>query len=71
MAMKKSSEYTCPRCGGNNVECLDHDFDGEYMRSEMSCDDCDACWDEFFSLTYTGYAHDGVDYDKDGDEMYP
>jgi transcriptional regulator NrdR family protein len=69
--MKKNQEVRCPKCGSYATDLYDRDFDGETMREERYCTECDAEWDEFFKVEYTGYACKGVDYDKDGDEMFP
>lgn len=65
----KKEVYVCPKCGGNDCECIDYEWDSDCMRQSYVCHDCEAQWDEFHELTYRGYAYKGVDYDENGNEM--
>ena len=39
----------CPCCGSRNIEGEDFDFEGESR--EVSCNKCNARWNELFTLT--------------------
>lgn len=66
--MKKTTEWACPKCGENiyltERECTVEDM---VANIEVSCNICGAKWNEYFELTYCGYACEGVDYDKNGE----
>ena len=66
---KKTTPYVCPVCKGENNECTDYEWDSESIRQQYICPDCGATWDEYHELTYRGYAHNGVDYDENGEKM--
>ena len=67
----KNTAVKCPVCGEiKDVETFDFEWDGESLRAEMVCHNCGAQWDEYFGLTYKGYAHNGIDYDEMGKEMF-
>ena len=65
----KKEVYVCPKCGGNDCECTDYEWNSESLRQQYVCHDCEAVWDEYHELTYRGYAYEGVDYDENGNEM--
>lgn len=65
----KREPYVCPKCRGDDFECVDYEWDGEHMRQEYVCNKCEAQWDEYFALEWTGYAYKGVDYDGKGEVM--
>ena len=66
---KKTTPYVCPVCKGEDCECTDYEWDSESLRQQYVCHDCEAVWDEYHELIYRGYAHKGVDYDENGEEM--
>ena len=42
----------CPRCRGTNIEGTgNRDFDSDYASNEIQCLDCEALWDDIFSLS--------------------
>ncbi len=65
----KKEVYVCPKCGGNDCECIDYEWDSDSIRQQYVCHDCEAQWDEYHELIYRGYAYEGVDYDENGAEM--
>ena len=65
----KNEEFVCPKCGEWTGECIDYDFDAESLAITHTCHKCDAVWTEYYALRYTGYAHEGIDYDEEGKEM--
>lgn len=65
----KHTSDLCPCCGGDNVCINDMEYDGDSLRLELYCEDCeDVSWNEYFALRYVGYAMDGVDYDSNGNK---
>ena len=68
--MKKTTEWVCPKCG-ENIYLTERECTVEDMMAniEVSCDICGAKWNEYFELTYHGYACEGVDYDENGKEV--
>lgn len=65
----KTKPYVCPKCGSDDIECLDYEWDDAHIRQEYVCHECEAQWDEYFALEWTGYACEGVDYDEKGEVM--
>lgn len=68
--MKKTMEWTCPQCG-EDVYLTERECSVEDMLANIavSCDVCGAKWNEYFSLSYTGYAYKNIDYDHKGEEQ--
>ena len=69
-APKKIAPYCCPKCGSSNYDAVDYDWDADTLCIEAICEDCDAQWNEYFSLKWEGYAYDNVDYDEKGEKMF-
>ena len=65
----KKEVYVCPKCGGEDNECIDYEWDSDTIRQRYMCHNCEAVWDEYHELTYRGYAHNGIDYDENGNVM--
>jgi hypothetical protein len=66
---KKTSMGTCPKCGGDNIEYSDLDYEGDYLIHECTCCDCHAFFREFEVLDYDGYEFDDVEYSRDGEKI--
>lgn len=66
---KKTSMCVCPKCGGDDIEYLDLDYEGDYVIHKCLCNDCDASFTEYEALSYVGYAYEDIDYDSDGNVM--
>lgn len=71
MPEKKTEEWICPVCG-ESIYLTERGCEVVDMVADIavSCDVCGAKWNEYFSLQYKGYAHKGIDYDADGEEMF-
>ena len=67
---RKNEEYVCPHCSkSDHIECYDTEIGCEYMVQKICCTACDIDWREYFRVEYDGYAADGKEYDKDGNEV--
>lgn len=62
----KSDEWTCPKCGSNDCEVYDTDYDANCLVRKMTCNHCDHDWREYFKVEYDGYTDDSGEYDADG-----
>lgn len=63
----KREPYICPKCGGENCDCTDYEWDSESLHQQYVCQDCGEVWDEYHELIYRGYACKDVDYDEKGE----
>lgn len=66
---KKTGMGTCPKCGGDNIEYSDLDYEGDYLIHECTCCDCHTFFREFETLDYAGYELDDVEYSRDGEKI--
>lgn len=57
---------SCPCCGSENIEGEDFDFEGNSR--EVSCTDCNARWNELFTLTGFELIEGGDEGEDDEDE---
>ena len=69
-APKKIAPYCCPKCGSFNYDTADYEWDDESFCIKAVCEDCDAQWNDYFSLKWKGYVYDNVDYDEKGEKMF-
>ena len=70
--MKKNEPYICPECGADmDIQTIDTEIDDTSLGCTMYCEKCGATWREYYELRYNGYAYKGIDYEADGEEMYP
>ena len=65
---RKNDACMCPVCGEYTARIEDYEIDIDCLWQKLYCPDCEESWSEYYSLTYDGYAHDGVVYDADGKE---
>ena len=62
----KNEDWVCPKCGSDDCECYDNEFDFNSLMRKMTCKACDHTWREYFIVRYDGYADESGVYDKDG-----
>ncbi len=43
-------EPVCPFCNSPELDWRDIDFDGKYVKQEVSCHDCDKEWYDIYEL---------------------
>ena len=72
--MAKTGMGTCPKCGNDNIEYLDLDYEGDYLIHVCKCNDCHLSFREYERLEYDGYSYDDEDgkyhdYDAKGNEI--
>jgi hypothetical protein len=72
--MKKTELGVCPKCGSDDIEYLELNYEGEYVIHECLCNDCDFGFQEYERLSYDGYSYndeDGkfYDFDANGDRI--
>lgn len=61
--------FQCPKCLEFNTDCIDYCFDEVTLEVKCSCNQCDAVWKEYATISYNGYMRDKKKYDKDGNEV--
>jgi len=60
----KNGGGTCPACLSTNIECgTGTEMDGTKLYVSVSCNDCDATWDDEYDLAGVANA-DGFDPDE-------
>ena len=64
--MMKTGMGTCPKCGSDNIEYLDLDYEGDYVIHVCECNDCHLSFREYEYLEYGGYSYE----DEDGTTHY-
>lgn len=62
----KNDYWVCPKCGSDNCECYDDEFDDGYVVRKMACYHCDHTWREYFKIAYDGYSDESGEYDENG-----
>jgi hypothetical protein len=67
--MKKNEMFQCPKCLEFDTDCTDYYFDEVGLEIKCSCNQCDAVWKEYATISYDGYMRDKRRYDKDGNEI--
>jgi hypothetical protein len=65
---KKREMCVCPKCGGDDTRMEDYEMDIDCLWTKWYCPDCEASWNEYYTLIYDGYHQDGVVYDAEGKE---
>ena len=65
---RKREMGTCPKCGSDYNEMTDYEMDVDCLWTKWFCKDCEESWNEYYTLIYDGYHHDGKVYDADGKE---
>lgn len=66
--IRKDTAGYCPKCDTiHAVMTPTIEFtSGDYICVHHLCGNCGEEWDEYYYAQYTGYAHNGVDYDDAG-----
>ena len=66
--IRKDTAGYCPKCDTiDAVTTPSIEFvSGDYIRVHHVCGNCGEEWDEYYYAQYTGYAHNGIDYDDTG-----
>lgn len=72
--MTKTGMGTCPKCGSNNIEYTDIEYDFDTVIHTCECNDCHLIFQEYEKTIYDGYSYDGEDnkwynFDADGNEI--
>lgn len=72
--MAKTGMGTCPKCGSNNINYNDYDFDVDLVIHHCECNDCYLEFREYEKTVYDGYSYDDIDgefhdFDADGNEI--
>ncbi len=72
--MVKTGMGTCPKCGSDEVEYLDMDYEDELIIHKCVCTECELVFSEYEKTIYDGYSYDGEDgeyhdFDADGKEI--
>ena len=65
---KKRDMGTCPKCGNDYCEITGYEMDVDCLSARWYCKDCEETWTEYYTLTYSGYYHNGKIYDAEGKE---
>lgn len=65
----KKEEWKCPKCGSDDCEMYDYDFDWGLFVKKMSCYTCGHTWREYFITRYDGYTDETGEYNEDGDRI--
>ena len=66
---KKTFDAVCPKCGSDNYDTYDYDWEGDYVGLRCICDKCNEVWTDWYKLKYAGYSCNGKVYDTAGDEV--
>ena len=53
--MKKNEMFQCPKCLEFNTDCIDYCFDEVTLEVKCSCNQCDAVWKEYATISFYGY----------------
>lgn len=72
--VKKTSMCVCPKCGGDDIEYLDMDYEDELIIHKCVCNKCELVFSEYEKTVYDGYSYDDEDgeyhdFDANGDEI--
>lgn len=72
--MAKTGMGTCPKCGSNNIEYLDINYEDELIIHKCVCNECELVFSEYEKTIYDGYSYDGEDgefhdFDEKGNEI--
>lgn len=72
--VKKTSMGVCPKCGSEDIEYFDMEYDEELIIHKCVCDECEFVFSEYEKTIYDGYSYDGEDgkfhdFDENGDRI--
>lgn len=59
--MKKTELGVCPKCGSDDIEYLDMDYEDELIIHKCVCNKCELVFSEYEKTVYDGYSY----YDED------
>ena len=62
----KNEDWVCPKCGSDDCECCDNEYDDVTLVRKMTCNACDHTWREYFVIRYNGYSDESGSYDENG-----
>lgn len=72
--MAKTGMGTCPKCGSDNIEYYETEYDYYLVTHKCMCNKCQLMFSEYEKTVYDGYSYDGEDgeyhdFDADGKEI--
>lgn len=59
--MTKTEMGTCPKCGSDDIEYLDMDYEDSLIIHKCMCNECELVFHEYEKTVYDGYSYDGED----------
>ena len=66
MNSAKTEGGYCPKCGSDDYEIEDYEWELDYMMHKCYCCKCEHRWREWYKLIYDGFADDSGEYDTEG-----
>jgi len=66
MNSAKTDGGYCPKCGGDDYEIADYEWDFDCMMLKCCYNKCEHQWREWYKLTYDGFTDESGEYDAEG-----